>query len=919
MKTYSGTSLLLFLMASLIMGSCGQSDGEKYRIGVSQPSNDQWRDKLNHEINREMLFHDDATVEIRTADDDNEKQIEDIKYFIDNGFDAIVVAPNQAEALSPILIEAYRAGIPTIIFDRGIKGDEFTSFIEFDNRGIGRKAGDYAAHQLPAGAKVIEITGLEGSTPAKDRHDGFVEGLSVRPDIRLVAIESASWKQAKAERIVDSLLKIYPDVALIYAQNDLMAIGASKAATDADGNRKITILGTDAAPEVGLEAVIDGTIDATFIYPTDGHRLMETVFKVLNGEEVDKQITSPALPHVDSWNAPILKQQYRLLDAETDKVLALNDLNEELNTHYARQSRYLYTTLGIIIVFVLMIVSLIRSVVLRRKVQKALAFTNVELAAERDKQIELYRHLEDATKSKLVFFTNISHDLRTPLTLIAEPVEHLSNADYLNPSDKVLAKVANKNVKVLQRLINQILDFRKYENGKADLKLSEVEIAPLVHEWIDSFREISRSRHITLHTDCSRLGDLHCSIDVEKIERVFFNLVANAFKYTSDGGTIDLTVATDGKVLTFKVKDTGCGIEAADRERIFDRFYQVNQVRPKGSGIGLSLVKAFVEMHGGTITVDSEPDKGSEFTVAIPVKHDGEAVTSDTPYHAMVHPDVELAEIDSVDNDFAGDKPLLLLIDDNEDIQVVIKQLLGGEYNVISAYNGRDGVRLAAKYVPDLILCDIMMPVMDGLECCRIIKEELSTSHIPVLMLTACSLDEQRAQSYECGADGYVSKPFSQSVLQKRCASLIENRRRIRNVFVSQPTAKDAANTDKSPRQDINLNDRTSVESEFYNKFIKIVNDEIGNSNLNLDQIASQLGIGATQMTRKIKALTNFSPVEIIRSLRLKESRKLLLATEKTISEIAYEVGFSSPPYFSKCFRDEFGITPTELRASVVK
>lgn len=400
------------------------------------------------------------------------------------------------------------------------------------------------------------------------------------------------------------------------------------------------------------------------------------------------------------------------------------------------------------------------------------------------------------------------------------------------------------------------------------------------------------------------------AIDVEKMERVFFNLMSNAFKYTPDNGKIDFRCGCDGSSLTFSVKDTGTGISGEDMENIFERFYQVDKVHPTGSGIGLSLVKAFVELHGGEITVKSELGKGSEFTVRIPVNH--VMVRAEEPRKTTVEGDV-LAELDKVEPvvlNNESDKPLLLIVDDNDDIRKMVSELLKDEYTIITAPNGREGVRLAVKYVPDLIICDLMMPVMDGLQCCRLIKDEVSTSHVPILMLTACSMDEQRVQGYDSGADGYVSKPFNSSVLRSRCRNLIENRKRIKDLWQN----KGNVSVTSAPAEDSKPRIVNDVENEFYARFLEIFKKEMGNPDLNVDMIASKMGLGRSQFYRKIKALTNYSPVELLRNLRLKQARELLTTTEKSISEIAYEVGFSTPAYFTRCYREAYDETPSELR-----
>lgn len=361
------------------------------------------------------------------------------------------------------------------------------------------------------------------------------------------------------------------------------------------------------------------------------------------------------------------------------------------------------------------------------------------LEEERDKQKMLNEKLEEATQSKLMFFTNVSHDLRTPLTLIAEPVAQLAEADNLTRQQATLIKIADKNVRILRRLINQILDFRKYENGKLDLKLSEVDFGKAIEEWMESFRAVARKRDIRLALDAPDGESVKMALDSEKIERVFFNLVSNAFKYTPDNGTITVAYHIDGDMLSLSVADTGEGISERDLGNIFDRFFQVDRVHPKGSGIGLSLAKAFVELHGGSISVESEVNKGSVFTVKLPVIHVSEVASEVEPVNSGADVEAELGSIESA-FEMEAEKPVVLVIDDNRDIQKLVGELLAADYNVVVASNGAEGVKRAVKYVPDLVICDVMMPVMDGLECCRRLKEEVSTSHIPVLMLTACSM-----------------------------------------------------------------------------------------------------------------------------------------------------------------------------------
>lgn len=901
------------LILGIIFILWGCTESKTYRIGVSQCSQDDWRAKMNDEINREIMFHEDAVAEIRSADDSSAKQIADIRYFVDNGFDIIIVSPNEAEALTPIIKEVYEKGIPVVIFDRNINGDTYTARIGVDDRGLGRSAAHYALHISGKGAKAIEIYGLKGSTPAEGRHEGFVSEFEKNGGTLLTSVAS-NWNKEDAEAAVDSLLEIYSDVDLIYAHNDRMAIGASEVARR-HGRRDIRIIGIDAAPNIGIKAVADSVIDATFLYPTEGHRLIQTALAILKNEPYKKETILPVSSAVDLTNVDILLLQNEALKEETGKMKLLKAQVDDYWAQHSSQTSLFYASIAIIVLLFGVGFLLLRAYWQRSRHQKELMARNRLLEEEKNKQTQLNEQLRIATQSKLVFFTNVSHDLRTPLTLIAEPVAQLAEAGNLTPQQSTLIRIANKNIKILQRLINQILDFRKYENGKLGLTLTETDFSRVVGDWMESFYSVARKRDIRLTLDAP-VSDapLRVALDVEKIERVFFNLLSNAFKYTPDNGSITVSYESDGDNLTFRVADTGEGISARDLGNIFDRFYQVDRINPKGSGIGLSLAKAFVELHGGSISVESTLNVGTEFTVKLPVRHVFETVAEAD--RTIAREDAG-AELDNIESDFTFDdnKPLVLIIDDNRDIQKLVGELLASDYNIIAAPNGREGVRLAARYVPDLIICDVMMPVMDGLECCRRIKEEVSTSHIPVLMLTACSLDEQRVEGYESGADGYLPKPFNSSVLKSRCASLIANRKRIKDLWQSGPFP---VTSDRRPKAIESLG-TTDVDSDFYRRFLDILMKEIGNQDLNVDMIASKMGLERSQFYRKIKSLTNYAPVELIRRLRLQRGRELLLTTDRTVAEIAYETGFSTPAYFTKCYRDAYGETPSQARANLAK
>ncbi|MCH5228635.1 MAG: substrate-binding domain-containing protein [Muribaculaceae bacterium] len=899
--------ILISLISIIILDGCQKKP--VYKIGVSQCSSDDWRTKMNDEVQREAMLHDDVVVEIRSARDNSEKQIKDIKYFVDNDFDVIVVSPNEANALTPVIRDVYEKGTPVIIFDRNINDTTYTQRIGVDNVAMGRSAAEYSLNMINGPLKVLEIYGLRGSSPAEDRDRGFKEILSQNGG-EIIAGGAADWREERAVVVADSLLRLHPDINLIFAHNDRMAIGAARAA-EALGLNDIKIIGIDAAPEIGIQAVAEGKIDATFVYPTEGHLIIREAINIAKGKAYEKEIMLPTVSAVDNTNADILLLQNAAMEEDTRKVLLLkNQLDNYVSLHNA-QTALVYAIIAILILLFGVLFLVLRTFWSHRKHQATLMVQNHLLQEERDKQKELNEKLEEATQSKLVFFTNVSHDLRTPLTLIAEPVSQLNEATNLDSQQKTLMKIANKNVKILQRLINQILDFRKFENNKLKLSLVEVDFKKTIRDWLEAFYAVAKKRDINLVVEEPE-EDLTIAIDPEKIERVFFNLISNAMKYSPDNSTITIKYYIENGKLVLKVEDEGEGISKEDMGQIFDRFFQVDRVRPHGSGIGLSLAKALVELHGGSIEVESELHKGSIFTVILPLVHVAEKASEIT--NNITKEDVE-SELQAVESEveFTEDKPMLLVIDDNRDIRDLVSELMKDDYNIITAPNGKEGIRKAIKYVPDLIVCDVMMPGIDGIECCMRLKTEPLTSHIPVLMLTACTLDEQRVQGLESGADAYLSKPFSAAVLKAQSESLIKNRKRIKDVYAAsgvKPVVEKKEET-KRPQKP------GEIDNDFYNKFLALFETKMSDPDVNVEGIASELGFERTQLYRKIKAITNYSPVELMRNLRLKKAANLLKTTDKSISEICYEVGFSTPAYFTKCYREHFGETPSETRSGL--
>ena len=914
---------IVILFCFLGMVACHQ-DVPHFRIGVAQCSDDSWRHKMNDEILREAMFYDGVAVEIRSAGDDNRKQAEDVRYFMDKGVDLLIISANEAAPMTPVVEEAYQKGIPVILIDRKILSDKYTAYIGADNYEIGRAVGNYIASSLQGKGNVVELTGLGGSTPAMERHQGFMAAISNFPDIKLIDKADAAWESGPAEVEMDSMLCRHPKIDAVYAHNDRIAPGAYRAAKKVGREKEMLFVGIDALPGKGngLELVLDSVLNATFIYPTNGDKVMQLAMNILEKKPYPREtVMNTAV--VDHTNAHVMKLQTTHISELDQKIETLNGRIGGYLSRVATQQVVMYGGLVILLLVAGLLLVVYKSLRSKNRLNRELSEQKKQLEEQRDKLegqrdkleeqrdqlIQLSHQLEEATHAKLVFFTNISHDFRTPLTLVSDPVEHLLADKTLNGDQHRMLMLIQRNVNILLRLVNQILDFRKYENGMMEYTPVPVDILSSFEGWNESFLAVARKKHIHFSFDKLADTDYHTLADVERLERIYFNLLSNAFKFTPENGkvTVRLSPLTkeDGRWIRFTVANTGSMISVEHIRNIFDRFYKID-MHHAGSGIGLALVKAFVELHKGTISVESDEKQGTIFTVDLPMQTCEVTVSVDSPLSSSIGASVssalnnaQVAEEEETERDYDSSKPSVLIIDDNADIRSYVHSLLHADYTVIEAVDGSDGIRKAMKYVPDLIISDVMMPGIDGIECCRRLKSELQTCHIPVILLTACSLDEQRIQGYDGGADSYISKPFSSQLLLARVRNLIDSHRRLKQFFGDgQTLAKE---------------DVCDMDKNFVEKFKSLLDAKLGDSNLNVEDLGKDMGLSRVQLYRKIKSLTNYSPNELLRIARLKKAASLLASSDMTVAEIGYEVGFSSPSYFTKCYKEQFGESPTDF------
>lgn len=870
---------LYVVFLTLVFSACSDNNVKKYVIGVSQCSEDIWRDKLNNELVMSTYQHDNVTLKFASANDNDRLQKQQIEQFIKEGVNLLIVSPNQIHTISSVIDKAYDAGIPVILFDRKTDSRKYTAFIGADNYEAGYEMGNFIGQQLDGKGNIAEICGLQASSPAIERNRGFMDALKDYSGIKVIARKHGDWVKESGVMAMDSILsQTKESFQYVFAQNDRMALGALQSIKK-HKVKGIKIVGIDALPVPGggMENVRDGNLEASYIYPTRGDSVMQLALNILEKKPYKRDnYLKGAL--VTKANANVLLMQNEEMNKQTARLNALHGKVDTYLVQYNHQKMYIVLFSIIFLLLIGIMVYIYRTILMKRRIE------------------------EEANKAKLQFFTNISHELRTPLTLIADPVNYIIHDDNLNSQQRSMLQIVQRNVLVLIQLVSEILDFRKVQNGKMELRLSDFNLAESMKQWIKLFSASAQKKHITISMDAP--DTIMLRADQDKIERICYNLLSNALKYTSEGGEITLTAKEENGRVMISVADNGCGISSDELPYIFDRFYQAKNAG-RGTGIGLAIVKAFTELHHGEVSATSIEGKGSTFTIHIPVRQKGEVTNQPTEkIEQLVEPSSaeevlnQARHIDELIQPYQTDKPEVLIIDDNIDIRTYLRSVLSEKYNVSEAADGKAGLELARKIVPDIVLSDIMMPVMDGLAFCQQLKTDKAISHIPVILLTARSLDEQRAEGYEHGADAYLSKPFSLRLLFSRIDNLIQSRKKLSKLF---------SNSDENDAFEKLSNE---TDKTFAAQLRKIIQDNLSDNEFNVERIGDEIGLSRVQLYRKVKALTGYSPVEMLRKARLTRARHLLRTTEKTVSEVAYAVGFSTPSYFSKCYKDEFGESP---------
>ena len=730
MKNVVSKQWLWMMVLIAVLASCSQG-GRRYKIGVSQCSEDIWRDKQNAEMRMAAYLHNNVELRFAAAYDSDARQVQQIDSLVATGIDLLIVAPNQIATISPAIDRAYEKGLPVIVFERKTSSQKYTAFMSADNYEMGRVMGEHIARRLQGRGRVMEVMGLKGSSPAIERHKGFMDALALYPDIDVVATLQGDWTEQSAIKAIQEYSGNVENIDFVFGQNDRMAIGARKALTAINPSSSTCYCGIDGLPgeDGGIQLVCDSILDATYIYPTHGDQLLQMAVDILDGKPFEKEVRLMSAL-VTQENAKVLLMQNEEIVRQTEYLDQLHTLAD--NYLHQLDTQRLVNLLAIALVVLLGVVALMLYRYHRQK---------IKLHEERTKM----------EREQLDFYTQAAHELRTPLTLISGPLDQLAQADdiqHLPKESADLLAIVRRNTANLSQLVNKILDV---QTGHSTDGLTSHQIDEMV--------------------------------------------VSKAKEEDSD------PMATQGD-----------------------------------------------------LTADA-------------------------------------------------DAPTLLVVDDNADIRTYLKTILSKRYKLLEAADGQEGLRLAKEQVPDLIVSDVMMPVMNGLEFCQQIKRDFITSHIPVILLTARALSKHQIEGYESGADAYITKPFLPELLLARISNLLKSRHQLHDLWTGG--SKDQKKEEVT---------QPMKEDAFILRFKAVVEEKMDDSNLSVEDLGTALHLSRVQLYRKVKAITGCSPVDLLRKARLAEALRLLAETNLSVSEIAYKVGFTSPSYFTKCFKDEYGKVPGEAR-----
>lgn len=914
LRSYRHFILINFLV--ILSSSCAEPNrsDKEFVIGFAQcTEGDAWRKSMQAGMDRELSFHPSVQLIRRDARNNTSRQIAQIRELLKIGVDLLIVSPNEAEPLTPLIEEIFNRGIPVIIIDRRTSSPFYTAYVGANNTEVGQNAAQYIANTLNLRGNVLEITGAPGASPAQDRHNGFLAGIGGKPGLNLVAQVNGNWERDYVLERLPAVLRQYPETNIIFAHNDRMALGAYQVCKQLGLDKKNQLIGVDGlpGPSGGIQLVEDGVLKASISYPTGGEEAIRTALKILNKEPFLKENLLETMV--------IQPENVHMLKLQTDKIISQQEdiqrqqvrLSEQTQL-YNNQKAASYILVALLIVALLLGGIAFFALRSNRKINRALEQQNGEVLSQRNQIVEMAEQARESMEAKLRSFTNFSHELRTPLTLIIGPVEEmLTNGQSLAKGQRTDLEMIRKNANKLLQLVNQLMDFRKIEVGKMPLQVAEYDLVWFVREIMQVFDKVARQRRITFQLLPAEPVVL-ARFDANLMDKVFYNLFSNAFKFTPDEGRITITIQQDkpGKSTRITVEDNGQGISSEEQRHIFEWFYQGQSAsRRVGAGIGLALSQELLQLHQGSLHVTSKMGQGCLFEMKLPLNQPAsvdwkptEVVQWEPSFLSDVNtlqPPEELPEI----SDTSGPTDAtILLIEDNTEIRSFLARKLRTYFTVLEATDGIAGIRLAFEKLPDAVICDLMLPGKDGKEVIDVLKTDWRTSHIPLILLTADDSPQQQLQSIQAGADLYLTKPLNPVYIIESLRTLLRGRERYRDHFRREISLETAT---LSPQR---------TDRKFMDELVVAIETNLGNSNFAVDDLARELGVSRMQLYRKAKTLLDGSLTDFIQTIRLNKARQLLLNPSATVATVAYEVGFSSPTYFATTFKQKFNLSPSEYK-----
>jgi signal transduction histidine kinase/DNA-binding response OmpR family regulator len=863
------------------------------------------------EMKREVSFHNNIEFIIKDAQANSKTQKEQIQELINQKIDLLIVSPHEVLPLSPLLEKIYNSNIPIVLIDRRINSEKFTSFVGASNFEVGQNAGKYTVSLLKGKGNVLEITGLNSASPFIDRDNGFMNIISKNKGIKLIA--KINDHELNYVKKLDSVIKNNKNIDVIFAQSDYIAKIVYQICKNIGVERKIKIIGVDglSLSGMGMDMVANNQMKATVLYPTGGQEAIQTAINILEKRPFKKENALESTI-IDSTNVKILQQQSRkVIEQQLDIDKRQNRIEQQINI--SKNQANIILAISITLALALILSSIFYYLFKEnKKISKKLMAQKDEISEQRNKLVILVDQVKEATEAKFNFFTNISHELRTPLTLILGPLEDTMSSSRLHFTLKNNLELVQRNAIRLLKLINQLMDFRKIEEGKMKLNVTKNNLGNFVLEIANEFKELAKKKHISLNVNNMATG-LNIYFDNAMIDKVLFNLLSNAFKFTEEHGTINITIDQDeeNSLAIVKIEDDGIGMSNEDVEHAFDLFYQGHSSTFKGTGLGLSLSKELIIAHKGDIEINSKKGKGTCFTIKLPLEQDhvkpADIKSEFTQNNFIKDSYIYISDILPHHYEKVSKEPLenvasILIIEDNDDLKEFLKNRLEGTYEVHTANNGNEGINKAFDIVPDLIISDIIMPGLSGLKIAETLKNDLRSSHIPIILLTAKSSIEDQIEGMKSQADLFISKPFNLTYLEESIVSLLKNRTILREHYTSELPSESRSNTSNK------------LDRKFISEFTSIIEANLSNEDFSVDDIYKGLGISKIQLYRKTKALLGFNVNDYILTVRLQKAKYLLNNEDLSISEIAYKVGFASQAYFSTVFKSKFSVTPSEFK-----